>query len=58
MNGTTGNTYYNLLIGDELKNLDSYWLATRTINLNSNYASFNVATVQNGIIGGSEIYNS
>lgn len=46
--------YYNILI----KPLSSYWVASRSINTNSEYYSFDMRLIENGEIGATSMFSS
>lgn len=57
-NGNTGDSYYDLLIGNSVKKFDSYWVASRTTDLKSSECSFDIMNISNGSITSTELYTS
>ena len=58
LNNNTSDTYYKLLISDDLSSYDSYWIATRSIDLKNNECNFNIENIGMGKLGVSTLYTS
>lgn len=58
LNNNTSDTYYKLLVSDNLSSYDSYWVATRTVNLKTDECDFNVENIGMGKLGTSTLYTS
>ncbi len=50
--------YYELFINNGKKNYDYYWLSSRCVDADSDYAYFNVCDVNSGRVGGNDLYSS
>lgn len=58
LNNNTSDTYYKLLISDNLSSYDSYWLASRSIDLLGSSCAFNIGNIGMGKLGASTLYTS
>ncbi len=55
----TNETYQNIFINDSSdSNYDEYWISSRCVHANSNYANFDVINVKNGGVNAQILYRS